>query len=308
MLFIIVNANSGQDLTAQTNTVIVGQQMSWYCQLSVTNQYMTNFPLANFQWTVPGYAISNYVVAADASSAMAVTNFPLNNSNVVFYWVDGATNRVVQCSAMVQGKTITAQATFNVLRPTAEITATGGTVGLDNFYSFPYNTVRLHCGVPSVGYVGMLFVPSVTMPTNYSGHTNLEWIQEVTYLGRVCLTNGICAHKNVSPLSLDTSCPYGFNANPPNTDDSPTSQNLAGFDQVSYSEDFTMWLMFMPDGGQWVPLRKVNWHWDGAGSLGTNWVLTSSHDPGNPSDTNSFDHPQWDWNAADTNHFQWITE
>jgi hypothetical protein len=57
--------------------------MNLQCQLSVTNVTLTNF-----QWTIPGYAISNYVVAADASSAMVVTNFPMNNSNVVFYWVN----------------------------------------------------------------------------------------------------------------------------------------------------------------------------------------------------------------------------
>jgi hypothetical protein len=32
----IVDTNSGHDLTTQTNTVIVGQQMNWFCQLSGT--------------------------------------------------------------------------------------------------------------------------------------------------------------------------------------------------------------------------------------------------------------------------------
>jgi len=31
-----VDTNSGHDLTTQTNTVIVGQQMNWFCQLSGT--------------------------------------------------------------------------------------------------------------------------------------------------------------------------------------------------------------------------------------------------------------------------------
>ena len=111
----IVDANNGQDLTLQTNTVIVGQQMNLLCQLTLPG--LTNLVLTNFQWSVPGYAISNYVVAPDASSAMVVTNFPTNNASAIFYWVDGASNRVVQVSATVQGKTVTAQAMFNVLCP-----------------------------------------------------------------------------------------------------------------------------------------------------------------------------------------------
>jgi len=85
-------------LTGQTNKVIVGQQMNLKCQLMISNEVITVFPLTNFQWTVPGFAISNYVVAADASSAVVYTNFPTTKSNVVFYWVDGASNRAVQCS------------------------------------------------------------------------------------------------------------------------------------------------------------------------------------------------------------------
>ena len=45
------------------------------------------------------------------------TNFTTNNANVVFYWVAGASNQIVQCSATVNGKTVTAQAVFNIMSP-----------------------------------------------------------------------------------------------------------------------------------------------------------------------------------------------
>ena len=61
----ILDANTGTNLSAQTNTVIVGRQMNLVCQFANTNSYMTNFVMTNFQWTVPGYAISNCVVAPD---------------------------------------------------------------------------------------------------------------------------------------------------------------------------------------------------------------------------------------------------
>ena len=56
--------NTRTNLSAQTNTVIVGQQINLTCQLSITNSFVTNLILTNFQWTVPGYAISNYATVA----------------------------------------------------------------------------------------------------------------------------------------------------------------------------------------------------------------------------------------------------
>jgi len=312
----IVDTNSGVDFTMQTsNTVIVGQQMNLTAQLMIGNQVVTNIALANFQWTVPGMTFSNYV--ANDFSGKLYTDFTTANSNVVFYWLDGANNRTVQCTATMKGSPVTAQAAFNVLRPRAQITATGGTVALDQFFSFPYNNFRLHCGILNVDYAGMLYSASVTLPPGYTGQTNLEWVQKVSALGRVHATNGVWYRwdVNVTPQALDTSYPFNDTPNDPKPWDAPASQVLGSFNGVSYSEDFTMWLMFKPDGdnAQWVPLRKVNWHWDGAGSLVTNglavnWVLTNTNNPGNPLDTISFDHPQWDWNANNTNHFRWLPE
>lgn len=107
---------------------------------------MTNFVLTNFSWAVPGYAISNYAVARDASSAMVVTNFPTNNASAIFYWVDGASNRVVQVSATINGKTVTGQATFNILKPSADLLAfPGHGVTVDDNYTYLPGTV-LHFG------------------------------------------------------------------------------------------------------------------------------------------------------------------
>ena len=60
-LRILDAVNTTVDYTDKTNTVIVGQKISLLCQLSLTNATPTNF-----QWTIPGYAISNYV--ADVNS------------------------------------------------------------------------------------------------------------------------------------------------------------------------------------------------------------------------------------------------
>jgi hypothetical protein len=114
----IVDATSGQDLTGQTNTAIVGQQMNLLCQLN-----FTNFTATSFQWTVPGYALTNFFVSTDAfqTNGYPIPVTATNNQEINFFWADGATNRVVQVFATIQGKMVTAQATFNVLRPTARI-------------------------------------------------------------------------------------------------------------------------------------------------------------------------------------------
>ena len=293
----IIDANAGVDLTDQTNTVIVGQQINLRCQLSAT---MTNVTLTNFQWTVPGFAISNYVVAADSSSAMVVTNFPLNNSNVVFYWVDGATNRVVQCSATVQGKTVTAQAAFNVLRPTAKVTTQTTSVGIDTFLTPP----RLGFYDVNTYTDGITFSNTMTIPSGFSG-TN-EWVQIVLnpYRARQD-TNSVwwVLTENGAAPYLDTSYPY-TNVTANIAVDSPITPLLNGYREVTVTNSFKMWLMFKPTGGQWIPLRTVTWNWSGTALLsGTNWVLASGSWSTNPLDADAGTiFPQWNGNVLNATY------
>jgi hypothetical protein len=140
--------------------------MNLTCQLSITNAFMTNFVFTNFTWTVPGYAISNYVVAADFSSAVVVTNFPTNNTTAKFYWVNAESNNVVQCSATVHGMRVTGQAVFNVYSPSIIFT--------DEPPSFVTNcpiggTLSLSLGDDS-GQGNMNF--EVDVSSQYSGKTD----------------------------------------------------------------------------------------------------------------------------------------
>ncbi|HEY5298051.1 MAG TPA: hypothetical protein VIK59_08995 [Verrucomicrobiae bacterium] len=296
----ILDANNGTDLTAQTNTVIVGQQMNLFCQLSITN-----FPLANFQWTVQGTTFSNYV--ADSSTGILNTNFSLTQSNALFCWSDSGL-KLMNISATVNGKTVTGQAWFNVVRPMAQIVTTSGTVGLDTI-TFPGAPV-LHYGDPGVGFVpGMLFSNTVTMPSgNYnSGNTNysIQWVQMgISFDGQVETNDGSGAWYEAQAANmLDTSYPYGFDTYLPYpcTEDSPHSQGLSPYIAASFSETFEMWLMFKPVGGQWVPLQGVAWSWSGSGSLdGPAWQLTDSANTVNPVGVNTTTFPTWTDNL--TNH------
>jgi hypothetical protein len=110
---------NGSDVTGQTNTVVVGQQISLTCAVPAPS----GFPPATatiYQWTVPGIAISNFVVSPDWSSGMVNTNFSTNTANTTFYWVDGATNRQIRCNVTVAGhKLPPITTTFNVIKPSA---------------------------------------------------------------------------------------------------------------------------------------------------------------------------------------------
>lgn len=302
----IFDANTGTNLTPQTNTVIVGQQMNWYAQLSITNQFMTNFPLANYQWTIPGVTISNYVEAADASSAMVVTNFPLNNSNVVFYWVDGASNRVVQCSATVQGKTITAQATFNIYRPKVFMLnpALNGTP-TNLWTSSTALWVTLGRGTIALGVESttnnMSYIVGITS-SNFDGNAKIT---------QICTINATGSGLNHCTNWLDNSDPYSsstsvkvnknlvptnqFGLNTMNLDDAPQAAS-SSYQAIQMNDSFVDYVMFNPaysgPGSIYVPIGKVTW----STLAGASWPSTtispnSVVGPTGPDD--SLDWPVW---------------
>jgi hypothetical protein len=272
--------------------------MNLTCQLSVTN---APFPMTlnNFQWTVPGFAISNYVTAADSSSAMVVTNFPLNNSNVVFYWVDGGVKQV-QCTATVNRKPVTGQATFNVLRPAAKISPWTTSVNVNS----------------TMGYVGLVFDTAtddgitfsntMTIPAGFSG-SNL-WIQVCCYRVRQLQDTNLIWHieteNGPSPYG-DTPIPYRafFDGIPI---DSPNLPLPSGFTYVrgGAANNFEMWMMFQPTGGIMVPLRAVNWSWSGSATNGpSGWGLESGTNSVNLTD---FDTETYPMSNSDIQNRQWI--
>ena len=301
----IFDTNTGINLSAQTNTVIVGQQMNLTCQLSVTNQYMTNFPLANFQWTVPGFAISNYVVAPDASSATVVTNFPLNNSNVVFYWVDGGTKQV-QCSATVAGKTVTGKVTFNVNKPLPNFSVEAwGSVTADANYIDP--GLYLHFGKGTGNDIGIA-MSLTNVPINPSNGIFYGAYFVTQLLGKNVREN-VTTGTNVSGWQFDqqgldnqvefdkvtASMPGDLTSNPLWVD-SPSIQFGGIYRWVSESESFTNYLMFLPPGGNSIaiPMYLASWGWTGSAKTnGASGGILLSHSVPPPTVAVTTDFPQW---------------
>ncbi|MDR3559816.1 MAG: hypothetical protein P4N59_00045, partial [Negativicutes bacterium] len=294
---------SGQDLTLQTNTVIVGQQMNLRCQPT-----STNFPATNFQWTVPGYTLTNWYTSGgywiDAilypTNGYALPLTATNTQGINFFWTDGetnianASNLVVTCSATVAGAPVTAQATFNVLKPMVEISAQTSAINLGYSVGSQGTDYSLCFGTNPTP--GILFKPTYAMPpgTNYNhGNTQIgfEWVQILNYYREAAYyvsgtPPGILEITN--EFVLDGPASYGFSKVFlwPNTDDSPSVPAMTGvLSGVSLTLNATMWLMFSPGNGQFVPIRQVPWYCSGsATNLGTGWTVTSQNWSTNPPD------------------------
>ncbi len=306
----IVDGNSGQDLTLQTNTVIVGQQMNLICKTVTANGPTLN----NFQWKVPGFAISNYV--ANGNSGIVYTNFPTDNSNVIFYWADGANDRIVQCSAVVSGKPVAATATFSVLRPTAtltpQLTTNQPSVSI-SVAGYPGDGISLHPGSydsPAITWIGI-----VTTPANGAGAIAFTQLaapeRHVIYTNGVAekwTSNGTNMLDGIYGVQYAGETPIGGGGTR-SWVQSDTPQ--AGVDVLKYAsvnDHFQTYLMYKPDGDNsiWVTLQTLNWSWGGMATKGTNGVWSLSNSTLTTTEgSDSTILPQWNGSAA---NIQWVPE
>ena len=246
------------------NVAIVGQAMSL--------QALTcGGTFSNYQWTVPSTAFSAF--NANNQTGGVVWAFALTNSGVVgFSWIDAGAKQV-SVSAVCAGIQLLTNAAITVVRPTACIKTFTGTVAVDNNYA-GNGTYWLHFGEASTnpGVAGIFFSNTVVLPSGYynGGNTNCgtEWVQLVNSFDREFQTNNAAGtwYRRGPPLTnsvLDTVYPY-IPIAPRLTEDSPAEPLLvnatnAPYKTVTAADSFTMWLMFQPTNGQWVPLRTVSW-------------------------------------------------
>jgi len=295
----IVDANTKQDLTLQANTVIVGQQMNLLCQLNTTNYTATNF-----QWTVPGIAISNYVVAPDSSSATVLTNYPTTNISTSFYWVDGASNRVVQCSATLGGATITGQAIFNVRKPSVDwIGVVHGFVAADANYIYASPGNFLHFGGeqqvsgPVLG--GIVF--TATNIKNSCGESTFFFTQTGSMLSSQCQSPTNSINKSASGIDgvFQEAIFYGLTPSSASTyQDSPGSGIWNSDIKIARTDSFNSYLMFQPPAPSVpVPLKKISWGWSGVAIPNASqpgwWTLISSNAVINANNQETSSYPQW---------------
>lgn len=285
------DGSSYQALSGSNAKVIVGQQV----KLKVVLPSEIQSQVSEYQWILTGNTFKSYEPSYNTGTLNPLTTSDLNQQTVTFYYADSGADRAVNVNVKINNQTFNIDGLITVVRPTASVATTTGTVGI-----IPGTLPELAYGRPIPGLVGVNFTPSVTIPTGFSGTT--EWVQ--TYS-----VNRVFVWKSAAPTTwnvtgLDTDYPYSSASS---TNDSPSSPLLSGGLSNTINDSAQMYLMFKPTGvggtSQWVPLRVVNWAWaasatntyTGTASGTSNWqLLSGSKSPATDSDTTS--HPTWTLN------------
>jgi hypothetical protein len=283
---------SSTKITDTTTNVIVGQQISLS---AAVNPPIT---IQSPQWTIPGTRIGNYVVtytnptSATSGVVTQLTTANLSQSSITFYWVDGGENREVKYSFTSGGKSYSGKATFNVKRPTVEVTTVTGTVVVAQ----PFGQLELVYG--NVFIPGIKFTrANLSIPMGFSGDT--YWVQVANVTRTRRRNDG--TDDIFTGSGLDNRFSYSVNdPNATQTNDSPGLALTSDYTNASVTDSYQMWLMFKPSstGSIYVPLRKVDWSWSGTATRsGSQWTLTNSSNTQNPASADSTTHPTWTTNA-----------
>jgi len=264
------------------NVVIVGQAINLTAQTC-------GGTFSNFLWGVDPSTFSDY--SPNDQTGMVVTYFPLTNSTVSFYWKDSGSKQVT-VSTVCSNIPFSTSVTMSVLRPTAQITARTGNVGVNSLFG----DLELVFGTPTTRGITNPF--TLSMPSGYynSGNTGYftEWIQVFTSSVRRYQTNDGSWYRMQASGVLDTEYPdpYDF--------DDPDEPLIPGLLTVSASDSFDTTLMFRPIWGKWVPLRHVTWSWSGVATNGVRgWGLQTGGNTVNPPDQDTTTYPTWIGNWKD---------
>ena len=143
---------------------------------------------------------------------------------------------------------------------------------------------------------GITFFNTLAIPAGFSGFS--DWIQVMPSV-RAALhyANGTDYNR-----VQDGSAPYGdypipydefLKTMPKVPVDSPGELLRIGCVKTERADMFSMWMMYTPPGGIWVPLREVDWHWSGsATNTAGAWTIVSS-DNGVDPDFEQTRYPEW---------------
>jgi len=289
---------NGQDITTTTPTFCVGQKITFGLATELPDGVE-----ADYDWALSGTFVNR---SAQANSHSSV-NWDIDPNSLLTatpygYWVDhGNKNAYLHINfhfSNGQSATASLNGQFNMFKPQTTIQTTTGTVAVDDDYED--DPTALHYGTPD-------YIPGITFH-NTAAITSgdIKWLQVINHSSYSAQRND---GSELGPFqandALDNTDPYGSNPDDINTTADSPGFGLAipeYFQSMSASGDFKMYLEFQPPGGIWVPLRVVNWNWNGiAIRSGTNWVLTTApHPDPNPSDSDATTFPSW--TSIFTNH------
>lgn len=180
--------------------------------------------------------------------------------------------KTVGAAAEYRGVTLTADTYVNVVRPTISVAAAITT---------PLQLLNPTSDNPKWG--GKIdFTPTVTTTTgggNVGAGYDLRWVQLIDLYAEADLSVGPTV--KYDGKGLDTGYPYPFGS-PSGASDAP-GHGTADYDELLYTVDFDMYLMFKPAGGQWVAIHVTDYGMffhKKRDPTGVNWVDADSTSPG----------------------------
>lgn len=257
-----VNWDNGAGDISDTNvTSLVGQRITLSCDL-VGPPGSSPPPITNYQWTVPGTALTNFYVSTDP---LQTNGYPVllteKTSNTVrFCWVDSGT-KLVSCKVKAMGKEWAAETCFSVKRPNATLTATieADVEVWNNLLRFQNNAFQ------GIAFWGRDEDTSGDWQLIQTGH-QLYRYQE----------GGTTNWSRGEGSGLDTAYPN------PNQYDSPFTELPAGGSETTANGSFTTYLAFrLTPADVLVPIRQINWSWEGDAWTNASGVWTLGYGTAN---------------------------
>ncbi len=275
----------GQDFTDAGPVVYIGQRIPLSCRMEPEIGTITNY-----QWSIEGNIISNWIATADSGKVYFVSNF--SNANITYHYWKPGTSLKARCLVKLEAGDLDAKTTFNVLGPGGGLTAQKlNAVKVDNNWdSFP--NVALHFGDATAP-------PGIRFTRTVQG--DCAWLQTATVLRRVrSSVDGTWAR--VSGTGLDGDFPYPVVGLAVQTSDTPGMPLFGEISEGTADDQFKMYLMFRPTGlagigAIYVPIGRIGWSWRGHAILQNDqWSLVpnSSSATVDPAAVDPPDFPEWD--------------
>jgi hypothetical protein len=247
----------------------------------------------------------------DCSISYFVDPTLLTNETATAWWVSGghtlpgkvytATLNISLTAGNGQEVQITSSGKFNMFRPSTSISPVFANVSVLPHPLYGHQLALAETNAQGTVIPGITFFHSISLPPVFSG--DIKWVQIVNQAERKTLDTNGAWHEYILPGSgpyLDTTWPYETFDAGGNPTDGPLVPLFGSYVQGIGSNNFDMYMLFQPTGAAsttWVPLRVVNWSWNGTAIADPAWRKTSgSGQPNSNGETEDF--PFWKENIS----------
>ena len=293
------------DITDKTTTVVVGQHIILDGAVEGSG-----FKVSAMRWDISGDS-STRISECDPQSGYMSLPAPLSDddlksSEVSFYWIDDPGGDVtVTFSVKVDGSDYSANAKFNVLRPTASFTSQTTTANPPVSVGPSPTDLSIPCSLNygAVGNPGITFTGQVTAPQGGEGqiaitqaiNTCRRWRDNAGVVstrssnGNYISDNKENTNDGAGYVKDESLWPIGDDATETTTSEDCPAFALDQNHNWAYAYDqFKTYLVYRPKGDDsiWVTLSVIEWSWGGSASRGAvtavnpyGWFLYSTTPP-----------------------------